>query len=195
IFDAFEQGQRSITRRFGGLGLGLAISKAIVDLHGGSLSADSGGTGKGATFTVRLQLLPGARSASPQPPSPPQEDRPGWRILLVEDHEDTADAMADLLGARGHRVTVARTLAEARASAERESFDLLVSDLGLPDGSGHELMRELGARGLRGIALSGYGMEDDLRKSREAGFERHLIKPVSPQALEAAIQQVAGGAL
>ena len=195
IFDAFEQGQRSITRRFGGLGLGLAISKAIVDLHGGSLSADSGGTGKGATFTVRLQILPGARSASPQPPAATQEDRPGWRILLVEDHEDTAEAMADLLGARGHRVTVARTLAEARAAADRESFDLLVSDLGLPDGSGHELMRELGARGLRGIALSGYGMEDDLRKSREAGFERHLIKPVSPQALEAAIQQVAGGAL
>jgi CheY-like chemotaxis protein len=105
--------------------------------------------------------------------------------------------MADLLDARGHRVTVARSLAEARAAAAEAGpggFDLLVSDLGLPDGSGHELMREMSARyGLRGIALSGYGMPEDLRKSREAGFERHLTKPVSPQALEAAIQQTAGG--
>jgi len=211
IFDAFEQGQRSITQRFGGLGLGLAISKAIVDLHGGTLTAASEGQGQGSTFTVRLPLGAGAAAGSwsgaavsAQPPAPDPESATGpprWRILLVEDHEDTADAMADLLRARGHQVTVARTLAEGRAAAAQmadaadvERFDLLVSDIGLPDGSGRELMRELRARGLRGIALSGYGMEDDLRKSREAGFERHLIKPVSPQALEAAIQQVAGSA-
>ncbi|MFL6196179.1 MAG: ATP-binding protein [Thermoanaerobaculia bacterium] len=216
IFDAFEQGQRSITRRFGGLGLGLAISNVILDLHGGSLTAASEGLGRGAAFTVRLPLATGAEggpsirpdlvgrlvSASMEPASgsagAPGASGPAgpsrWRILLVEDHEDTAEAMAELLSVRGHRVTVARSLAEGRAAAAEAGFDLLVSDLGLPDGSGHELMRELSARyGLRGIALSGYGMEEDLRKSREAGFERHLIKPVSPQALETAIQQVAGG--
>ncbi|HEX3131523.1 MAG TPA: ATP-binding protein [Thermoanaerobaculia bacterium] len=200
IFDAFEQGQRSITRRYGGLGLGLAISKAILELHGGTLSAVSEGRDRGASFTVRLPLSSGV-AARPVPSwreaVMSRDDAggtapAGLRILLVEDHEDTADAMADLLEVRGHRVTVARTLAEARAAAVESEFDLLVSDLGLPDGSGHELMRELSARyGLRGIALSGYGMQEDLRKSRQAGFERHLTKPVSPQALESAIRQVA----
>jgi signal transduction histidine kinase/CheY-like chemotaxis protein len=205
IFDAFEQGQRSITRRFGGLGLGLAISKAILELHGGSLTAASEGHGRGSAFTVRLPLAAEAARAAGRMEFLARPamgavgllddlERPSsWRILLVEDHEDTAEAMADLLGVRGHQVTVARSLAEARAAAAESTFDLLVSDLGLPDGSGNELMREFSARyGLRGIALSGYGMEEDLRKSREAGFKRHLIKPVSPQALEAAIQQVAG---
>jgi two-component system CheB/CheR fusion protein len=200
IFDAFEQGQRSITRRYGGLGLGLAISKAILELHGGTIAAASEGRDRGAAFTVRLPLRSG-----PERPVSALRERVAWwgdgeraasvsglRILLVEDHEDTADAMADLLDVRGYRVTVARTLAEARAAAAAAEFDLLVSDLGLPDGSGHELMRELSARyGLRGIALSGYGMPEDLRKSRQAGFERHLTKPVTPQALEAAIREVA----
>ena len=207
IFDAFEQGQRSITRRYGGLGLGLAISKAILELHGGTVSAASEGRDRGASFTVRLPLssgparpVPSWREAAMSPEDAAGADLSGLRILLVEDHEDTADAMADLLDARGYRVTVARTLAEARAAAVAAEtagtagdtgFDLLVSDLGLPDGSGHELMRELSARyGLRGIALSGYGMQEDLRKSRQAGFERHLTKPVSPQALESAIRQV-----
>jgi signal transduction histidine kinase/CheY-like chemotaxis protein len=214
IFDAFEQGKRSITRRYGGLGLGLAISKAILELHGGSLTAASEGRDRGAVFTMRLPLAVesdarpasswreaamsrGARGTRGSGAGGGESGRSGWRILLVEDHEDTADAMADLLDARGHRVTVARNLGEARAAVARVGeggFDLLVSDLGLPDGSGHELMRELSDRyGLRGIALSGYGMQEDLRKSREAGFERHLTKPVSPQALETAIQEVAGG--
>jgi signal transduction histidine kinase len=200
IFDAFEQGQRSITRRFGGLGLGLAISKAILELHGGTIAAASDGRDRGAAFTVRLPLKSGPerpgralREMAAFPEAGAGAARlSGLRILLVEDHEDTADAMAALLEARGYRVTVARTLAEARAAAAAAELDLLVSDLGLPDGSGHELMRELSARyGLRGIALSGYGMQEDLRKSRQAGFERHLTKPVSPQALEAAIRQVA----
>ncbi len=202
IFDAFEQGQRSITRRFGGLGLGLAISKAIVEQHGGSLTAFSEGQDRGSVFTLRMPVA-GPSSVRPSP-APRSESvlslgaagPPRFRILLVEDHVDTAEAMADLLGARGHQVTVAGSLAEARAAAAAvgaAGFDLLVSDLGLPDGSGHELMRELASLyGLRGIALSGYGMEEDLRKSRQAGFERHLIKPVSPQALETAIVQVAG---
>ena len=154
---------------------------------------------KGVTVEARKGYVVPVAEAPAQTPEPLPEHGGGppcWRILLVEDHEDTADAMAELLRARGHRVTVARDLAQARAAALASAgeIDLVVSDLGLPDGSGHELMRELAGRyGLRGIALSGYGMEEDLRKSRESGFARHLTKPVSPQALEAAIQQVAPG--
>jgi len=118
----------------------------------------------------------------------------------VEDHEDTAEAMSDLLRLMGHEVTVATsvagalTLAVATQDGTGRRLDLVVSDLGLPDGSGQDVMRELSRRyGLRGIALSGYGMEDDVRRSHEAGFLRHLTKPVDLQMLKAAIRQVAGG--
>ncbi len=202
IFDAFEQGRRVSTRRMGGLGLGLAISKTIVERHGGRLTVASEGRGRGATFTVELPL----RSGEAAPASPPRQEAAKaaaaaaaapsgpLRILLIEDHQDTAAALADLLDLMGHRVTVAGSVAEALAAAEREAgaLDLVVSDLGLPDGSGHDLMRQLVARyGLTGIALSGYGMEEDVRQSREAGFGRHLTKPVTMAALEAAIAEAA----
>ena len=200
IFNAFDQGRPGMAGRFGGLGLGLAISKAIVEMHGGSLTASSGGRNQGATFTVRLPAngVP-APALSKAPPSP----EPGLRgagsphLLLVEDHFDTAEAMAELLKGLGYRVTTAATVAAGLEAAERADrdggIDLVVSDLGLPDGSGLDLMRTLSSRyGLRGIALSGYGMEDDLQKSREAGFEKHVTKPVSLQALEAVLQETLG---
>jgi two-component system CheB/CheR fusion protein len=205
VFDAFEQADRRITRRFGGLGLGLAVSKAIVELHGGSLAASSQGHGRGATFTVRFPAgkaadLDDAEPGAPQErseASAPRADLP-LRILLVEDHADTAEAMAELLRGQGHQVTVAGSVAQGLAAAEAlgggEEIDLLLSDLGLPDGSGLDLMRELARRyRLRGIALSGYGMEEDIRKSMEAGFEKHLTKPVSLQALRTVLQEVAAG--
>jgi two-component system CheB/CheR fusion protein len=210
VFDAFAQADRRITRRFGGLGLGLAVSKAIVELHGGSLTASSAGRGNGATFTVRLPVGEaavdlddtGADLAAPTSPSAavpsPAGGGEALRILLVEDHADTAEAMAELLRLIGHRVTVAMNVAAGLAAAEAAhaagGLDLVVSDLGLPDGSGLDLMRELVRRyGLKGIALSGYGMEEDLHKSREAGFARHLTKPVTLQTLQAALRQVAVG--
>ena len=115
----------------------------------------------------------------------------------MEDHPDTAEAMADLLRATGRRVTVAGSVAEGRAMAEASAangngsrIDLVLSDIGLPDGSGHDLMAELSSRfGLRGIALTGYGMEEDVERSRQVGFARHLTKPVSLEQLEAAIRQ------
>lgn len=205
IFDAFHQGQRNITRRFGGLGLGLAISERIVGLHGGRIGAASQGRGEGSTFTVRLPAdrpaVPPSRpwEAAPEPPPEPERDRP-LHILLVEDHPDTAEAMADLLRATGRKVTVAGSVAEGRAAAEAAGgiganggrLDLVLSDIGLPDGSGHDLMAELSRRfGLRGIALTGYGMEEDVERSRQVGFARHLTKPVSLEQLESAIRQVA----
>ena len=117
-------------------------------------------------------------------------------ILLVEDHADTAEAMSELLQALGHQVTVAGSVAGGLAAAERHAgrLDLVLSDLGLPDGSGVDLMQELHHRyGVRGIALSGYGMEEDVRRSLEAGFDRHLTKPINLQALQAAIQETARG--
>jgi PAS domain S-box-containing protein len=200
IFDAFQQGEKTITRRFGGLGLGLAISKAIIELHGGDLSAESSGKGHGATFSVRL---PAGDLPAAAPPSPVGAAAAGaleggpvvngaFHILLVEDHIDTAEAMADLLRAMGHEITVAGTVAAGLAAAERLAgrLDLVVSDLGLPDGSGLDLMQQLTGRySVRGIALSGYGMEEDVRRSLDAGFERHLTKPINLQALQAAIQE------
>ena len=195
IFDAFEQGGRQVTRRFGGLGLGLAISKSLVELHGGSISAHSEGPGQGATFTVELAAVP-----APLSQNAPEED--AWNepprslhVLVVEDHADTAGALADLLRNRGHRVAVAHTLAKGREAARAlqegdDPLDLIVSDLGLPDGSGLDLMREMVDRyRLRGIALSGYGMDEDVRRSLEAGFVLHLTKPVSPAALMAALHE------
>ena len=204
IFDAFQQGELAITRRFGGLGLGLAISKAIVELHGGSLAAASCGRGRGAKFSVRLPVgdLRSSQEAERSgpvreiPAPPPAAEAPPLHILLVEDHADTAEAMADLLREMGHQVTVAGSVAGGLEAAASQAgrLDLVLSDLGLPDGTGLDLMAELHGRyGVKGIALSGYGMEEDVRKSLEAGFDRHLTKPVNLQALQTAIQDAARG--
>ena len=113
----------------------------------------------------------------------------GMRILLVEDHVDTAAALAELLVAMGHDVTVAVNVASALAAAARQRFDFVVSDIGLPDGTGHELMRELVRRyRLRGVAVSGYGMEEDRRRSLASGFAQHLTKPISVQQLREALE-------
>jgi CheY-like chemotaxis protein len=201
IFDAFDQGRPGMSRRFGGLGLGLAISKAIVEMHDGSLTASSDGRNQGATFTVRLPASDGLTLARPEAVPVLEAHNHSLaspHLLLIEDHVDTAEAMAELLKGLGYQVTLAASVAEGLEAAERccgdgGRIDLVVSDLGLPDGNGLDLMRTLSSRyGLRGIALSGYGMEDDLQKSREAGFERHVTKPVSLQALQAALRETLG---
>ena len=201
IFDAFVQGRAGVVRRSGGLGLGLAISRAIVEAHGGSLTATSSGADRGAVFTVRLPLDGLPAPATPAATSPsalrlepaPAPDR-SLRILLVEDHADTSETMARLLTTMGHQVTEAGTVAAALAAVEAAAFDVVVSDLGLPDGDGYDLMRALRRRReTPGIALSGYGRDEDIERGREAGFDVHLTKPVSLPALRAAIAQVAGG--
>ena len=195
IFNAFEQAQPSVRRQFGGLGLGLAISKAIVEMHGGRLEAFSEGRGKGAAFRVHLPLVADEPHFD-QPYRPPPGAARSLRILLVEDHGDTAEMMTMALAAAGHHVQHVGDVATALGTATTRPFDLLISDLGLPDASGLELMRELRRRNLRlpGIALSGYGQEEDVRHSREAGFSAHVTKPASPHRLAEVIAKVAAAA-
>lgn len=188
IFDAFEQGGRSVTSQYGGLGLGLAISKRVVDMHGGSITARSAGRGQGATFCITLAAMQTSLLDGPVAflPSETAASTPAV-IMLVEDHEDTARVLRRILENAGYAVAHAATIAKARELAGTMHFDLVVSDLGLPDGSGIELMRFLSAHhGLSGIALSGFGTEDDVRSSAAAGFTEHLTKPVDwPQLREA----------
>jgi PAS domain S-box-containing protein len=196
IFNAFEQAERSITRQFGGLGLGLTISKALVELHGGTIEAASEGQGKGATFRVRLPLTaPAGQPEAPAPAAPPRRARRPLRILLVEDHGATARMIRTILTLEGHTVETAGDVATALEVAGQHDFDLLLSDLGLPDGSGHDLLCRLRERGYRfpGIALSGYGREDDVRRSYEAGFAAHLTKPASREAVLETVAAVADG--
>ncbi len=192
IFEAFEQGGRGMTSRFGGLGLGLAICKRVLDLHQGTITATSAGSGQGACFTISLgametSLLDGPATAladvSPK--------AIGAEILLVEDHQDTARVLHRILTKAGHRVALAHRVADARALAAEKRFDLVVSDVGLPDGSGLDLMRHLRATyELRGIALSGFGTDEDLTASRAAGFSEHLTKPVDIDQLKSVIARL-----
>jgi CheY-like chemotaxis protein len=197
IFNAFEQGQLSITRRFGGLGLGLAISKAMVDAHGGKIRAESAGRDQGATFTISLKTVKApAVTAAPNGSSTPPDgrrelaDSRRHRVLVVDDHEDTLTGMKMMLQRRGYDITVAHNADQAVEEAEAQKFDLLISDIGLPDRSGYELMRELSGKGLRGIALSGFGSEHDISKARAAGFSEHLTKPINFEKLDEAIRSL-----
>jgi CheY-like chemotaxis protein len=192
IFDAFEQGSHSITRRFGGLGLGLSISKALVAAHEGRIFAHSAGEGRGATFSVELQtvVVPAAEDAGGEIAQGARAA--ALRILLVEDHADTAKVIQKLLSAVGHRVETAASVAAALRLLEETRVDLLITDIGLPDGTGHDLMKLAAARyALKGIALSGYGAESDVQESHLSGFAAHLTKPVPMITLTQAIQRIA----
>ena len=178
IFSAFEQADTSITRQFGGLGLGLAIAHALTLRHGGSLQAYSAGEGLGASFTVTLPLtdaIPVERAA----PTLSRGDGGPLRILLVEDNQDTTLAMVTLLGMSGHSVDAAATVADARSMASNGHYDLLISDLGLPDGNGMDVVRAFAQhQSAPSIAMTGYGMDEDIRRCRDAGFTAHVTKPV-----------------
>ena len=193
LFNAFEQGERAVTRRYGGLGLGLTITKALVEMHGGTIDAASAGRDRGATFSLRFATVPDPSAARADAPGAGAAGAaaPSLRILLVEDNPDTLRVMARVLKTFGYAVETATGVKAALDLAGRQRFDLLVSDIGLPDGTGWDVMRELNrTQSIRGIALSGYGLDDDLRRSREAGFAQHLTKPVSFQALRDVIRQV-----
>lgn len=191
IFNAFEQADRSVTHEFGGLGLGLSISKALLEMQGGSIVAQSDGKGRGATFTVTMPTV--AVEVVPiVTPAAVLAHRPsGLKILLVEDHHSTVRAMTRLLRSLCHEVTSAGTVASAVERAMASQFDLLICDLGLPDGSGLDVIRKVKSHyPIKGIALTGYGMEDDIRQSRAAGFDFHLTKPITGEVLQEAIRNV-----
>jgi signal transduction histidine kinase len=191
IFNPFEQGERSFQRKFGGLGLGLTISKSLAQAHGASLIAKSEGRDRGATFLLTMKTA-GLEEAAAKPSAIETQTAPaGLRILLVDDHPDTCAALERLLTLRGHSVATANSVGAALETAAQSSFDLLISDVGLPDGNGMELLRRLRAvQPIRGIAISGFGMDADIGKSLEAGFAEHLVKPVKLEKLEAAIARV-----
>ena len=190
IFNAFEQGDANISRMFGGLGLGLAISNALAKLHDGELRAESAGLQKGAIFTLELPAI-AQTAALPESSAEAKKRGPCRRILLVEDHATTAAVMARLLEKRGHTVILAHTQADAIAVGGEQQFDIVLSDLGLPDGNGYEVMQALKAKpGLIGIAVSGYGMQADVARSAQAGFHHHLTKPIDAQQLYELIDQV-----
>jgi PAS domain S-box-containing protein len=217
VFSAFSQGDHALggaAHQFGGLGLGLAITRSIVELHAGRISATSAGRNAGATFAIELPLRaagasgtkglaatgPADDASAPAggatrrssggttPPIPSQKTGPS-RVLVVEDHAPTRSALKHLLTRRGFDVALAGSVAEARERAAAGEFDLLISDIGLPDGDGCALLQELRRTrpDLPGIALSGYGMDGDVARTRKAGFAEHLTKPVNAAALDQAI--------
>ena len=197
IFNAFEQGQADITRRFGGLGLGLAISKALIDAHGGKIRVESSGKDQGTIFSLELNTVvtpAGVDGEKQDQPARPERELAvarHRRVLLVDDHHDTCIGMKRMLERRGYEITVAHSADQAVEKVRTQDFDLLISDIGLPDRSGYELMREVRLnKNLPGIALSGFGTEQDVNQARAAGFYEHLTKPINFERLEKTIQNL-----
>jgi CheY-like chemotaxis protein len=191
VFEPFSQAERSLDRTRGGLGLGLALVKGIVELHGGEVRAASRGLGHGATFTIRLPVI-----ASPEPdetPAPAAPSAPArLRVLVVEDNRDAAETLSDLLGLFGCTVEVTHSGAEAVEVADSFRPEVVLCDLGLPGMDGYQvaaaLRRQPATSVARLIAISGYGQEDDRRRSREAGFDLHLTKPIDAEELQRLLQ-------
>jgi PAS domain S-box-containing protein len=192
IFGAFEQADQSMSRRFGGLGIGLTICKAIVDLHGGSIHAESAGPGKGARFRVEL---PATHTVEPAPAKVPDKVKKianSLRVLVVDDHEDTLRVLRRLLEMLGYSPTMAGSATAALNYAATNEFDLVVSDIGLPDASGHEFLRQLKKiQNVPAVAISGFGSATDIQNSRDAGFCAHLTKPLDFALLHETIQEAA----
>lgn len=194
IFEAFQQGSNG--NSFGGLGLGLAITRALVEQHGGSIAAESPGRGLGSTFRLEFPLAvsPAARvsgQAGAAGEGAPVRQT-AKRILLVEDHEDTRETLVRLLVRRGHQVSPAGTLRAARALAASGDFDVVISDLGLPDGEGTELLAYFANSGRKplSIAMTGFGMEEDIQRTLAAGFVAHMTKPINMADLDRLLAMV-----
>ncbi|HEX7515728.1 MAG TPA: CHASE3 domain-containing protein [Chthoniobacterales bacterium] len=190
LFKPFEQGEKVISRRSGGLGLGLAISSALAGQLGGELTAQSEGLGKGSTFTI---VFPSTDSAPTRPDRNVTRDQSlaGTKILLVEDHYDSALALTQLLSKQGYVVRTANTVASALEAVAERAFDVLICDIGLPDGTGFQLIETVRKKASTpAIALSGFGMEEDVAQSQLSGFDAHLTKPVNFHNLEAAIRKL-----
>jgi signal transduction histidine kinase/CheY-like chemotaxis protein len=182
VFEAFVQARQDVARQQGGLGLGLALVKGLVELHGGSVSAHSAGVGHGSEFLVELPLA----TRSPAPASGPRPETnppPSRLILIIEDNMDAGDALAQMLELSGHRTRVARDGQSGIALAREIKPDVVLCDIGLPDMDGYEVARQLradeGLSALRVVALTGYAQSEDRQRVRQAGFHAHLAKPAT----------------
>jgi CheY-like chemotaxis protein/two-component sensor histidine kinase len=199
IFDLFTQDKRSIDRAQGGLGIGLTLVKALVEMHGGSVEARSAGRGRGAEFIVRLPrgaaLVPQDAKAS-EPRASPADAHP-QRVLIVDDNVDSAQALATLLALEGHMVATAASGPQALEQAPGFAPSVVLLDIGLPGMDGREVARRLRAipqtRDALLIAVTGYGGEGDRRRSAEAGFAHHLVKPVDAPTLSKLLATAASG--
>lgn len=195
IFAPFRQADSSITRRHGGLGIGLSIAQSLVELHGGQISAESAGEGHGARFIVTLPADTALRSPLPLRRTSSRFVRlDGLRILLVEDAADTRELLGLLLRSHGGEVMLAESVAEALQIAFQEKPDLILSDIGMPEADGYEFVRQLRSRpefnSVPIIALTGFAMESDRRRAAEAGFNLHLSKPIDSEMLLSAIHDL-----
>ena len=193
IFTAFEQGSDESGPRQGGLGLGLTIARQLAQMHGATITASSEGPDRGSTFTISIPSIHAQVPVAQTPLEPAPAETPSLRILFVEDDPTTRTVLARLLRKAGHVVSTAASVRDGIDRANNGEFDLLVSDIGLPDGSGLDIMCQTKGRfALGGIALSGYGTDQDIQSSHAAGFRMHITKPVDITRLCAAIAEVAG---
>jgi PAS domain S-box-containing protein len=196
IFDMFSQVDRSVERSTGGLGIGLALVKGLVEMHGGTVTAASEGEGKGSTFTVTLPVM----ADRPETPSGPASDNgraaPGRRILVVDDNRDGADSLAMMLTLLGNEVRTANDGLEAVEQAEAFRPEVILMDVGMPRLDGYEATRRIRGLGWAGavtiIALTGWGQDGDRRRSREAGCDGHLVKPVNLPDLQKLVGELRG---
>jgi CheY-like chemotaxis protein len=194
-FELFVQAERTSDRAQGGLGIGLALVRSLVGMHGGSVAADSEGTAQGSTFTVRLPLhkpTGAPLNGDAAPAGPPATAAQPRHVLVVDDNADAAQMLALFLDGRGHRVQVQHGSRMGLAQALADPPDVVLLDIGLPDMNGYELAAHLRAepatRGCLLIAVTGYGQEQDKEAAREAGFDHHVTKPVTMGELLALVE-------
>jgi CheY-like chemotaxis protein/two-component sensor histidine kinase len=188
IFEMFTQLDTSLERSVSGLGIGLTLAKNLVELHGGTIKVHSAGAGQGSEFVVRLPVS--AEAPKPPPPEPASNElktAPSRRILVVDDNEDSAESLTILLSLAGHKTHTAHDGLEAFEAAETFKPDVILLDIGLPKLNGYEVAHKIREKpwgqAMVLVALTGWGQDEDRRRSREAGFNHHLTKPVDPLAL------------
>jgi CheY-like chemotaxis protein len=188
----FTQVHSTRDRAFGGLGIGLTLVRSMVELHGGTVTAESGGPNQGSTFRVRLPRVQEAARHAEAAPAPAAEVAVRKRILIADDNLDAAESLQLWLQMAGHQVAIAANGAEALSAAETFQPQVALLDLGMPDLSGFEVAREIRnapwGRGITLIALTGWGQEEDRRRTAEAGFHHHLTKPIPPDTIEELIR-------
>ena len=201
VFEMFTQVNRTLERSQGGLGIGLALVKRLVELHGGTITAESPGLGEGSTFTVRLPLVEDRRGGTEPRTTPEatsaQSPMSGRRVLVVDDNVDGAESLAKVLQICGHETRTAHSGPEALDAARPFKPEVVLLDIGLPGMNGYEVAKRLRAEpsldGAVLVALTGWGSEDNKRQSREAGFDFHLTKPVEVTAIESILARAIRG--